>query len=214
MARFFLLLILCGCSGYRFSQQENPLYQYGIQSLSVPMFFNYSNLSGAQTDFTRETFRLLTRFSGLKLNSGYDQNSDAVLIGIVKSPEKLTETIQATNLRLAQERAKNAIGEGREDFYIPGSSNVQLFLHIILIKKPTEEEMALLKSGIGSNIKTNSRILFNELIPLRIQFTREVLDNQGVQVVGTQNDGVQRKVVKSLAEQAALTIQDMFLYAF
>ena len=206
--------MLFGCSGYRFSQQENPLAQYGIQSLSVPMFYNYSNLAEIHTDFTRETYRLLTGFSGLKLNSGYNQNSDALLIGILKTPEKLAETIRASNLRLAQDKAKNAIGNRRENFYIPGTSDIQLYLHVIVIKKPTEEEIALLKSGIGDQIKSTSKIIFNEFIPLRIQYTREVLDDAGVQVVGTQNAGVQRKILKNLAEQAAVNVRDMILYAF
>lgn len=214
MLKFLILLSLFGCSGYRFSQQENPLAQYGIQSLSVPMFYNYSNLGEIHTDFTRETYRLLTGFSGLKLDNGYNKSSDALLIGILKTPEKIAETIRASNLRLAQEKAKNAIGTKRENFYIPGTSDVQLYLHVIVIKKPTEEELALLKSGIGDQIKSTSKIIFNEYIPLRIQYTREVLDDAGVEVVGTQNAGVQRKILKTLAEQAAVNVRDMILYAF
>lgn len=214
MLKFLILLTLFSCSGYRFSQQENPLAQYGIQSLSVPMFYNYSNLGEIHTDFTRETYRLLTGFSGLKLDNGYNKNSDALLIGILKTPEKLAETIRASNLRLAQEKSQNAIGTQRENFYIPGTSDVQLYLHVIVIKKPTEEELALLKSGIGGQIKSTSKIIFNEYIPLRIQYTREVLDDAGVEVLGTQNAGVQRKILKTLAEQAAVNVRDMILYAF
>lgn len=177
------------------------------------MFYNYSNLSEVHSDFTRETYRLLTGFSGLKLNNGYNKNSDAVLIGILKSPEKISETIRATNLRVAEEKAKTAVG-GRENFYIPGTSDVSVYLHVIVIKKPTEEEIALLKSRIGDQVKSNSRIIFNEIIPLRIQYTREVLDNGGTQVVASQNLGVQRKSLKSLAENAAINVRDMILYAF
>lgn len=178
------------------------------------MFYNYSNLSEIQGDFTRETYRLLTGFSGLKLVSGYSKDSDAVMIGIIKTPEKIAETVRASNLRLAQDKAGTAIGNTRQNFYIPGTSDVALFLQVIVIKKPTEEELALLKSGFGDQITTNSRIIFNETIPLRIQYTREVLDGEGVQVVGTQNAGVQRKNLKNLAEQAGINVRDMILYAF
>lgn len=213
MLKFLILFVITGCSGYRFSQQENPLSQYGIQSLSVPMFYNYSNLSEVHTDFTRETYRLLTGFSGLRLVNGYNKNSDAVLIGILKSPEKLAETVRASNLRVAQEKAKNAVA-GRENFYIPGTSDVSVYLHVIVIKKPTEEEIALLKSGIGDQIQSTSKIIFNEIIPLKIQYTREVLDDEGTQVIATQNLGVQRKSLKNLAEIAAINVRDMILYAF
>lgn len=214
MRWLILLLVLSGCSGYRFTQQENPLSQYGIQSLSVPMFYNYSNVSEVQADFTRETYRLLTTFSGLKLTSGYDKNNDAILIGIVKSPEKVAETIRPANIRVAQKKAPDAIGPDRREFYVPGVSDIHLFLQVIVIKKPTEEEIALLKSGIGDQVRTNSKVIFNELIPLRMNYTREILDNEGVQVNATQNFGVQRKTLKNLAEQAAISVRDMILYAY
>ena len=214
MFKYLILFALISCSGYRFSQYENPLSQFGIQSLSVPMFYNYSNFSEIHTDFTRETYRLLTGFSGLKLSSGYSKNSDAVLIGILKSPEKVFESVKASNPRLAQKMAGNAIGSRRQKFYISGTSDVTLYLQVIVIKRPTEEELSLLRSGIGDQVRSNSKIIFNDLIPLRAQYTREILDNEGVQVIGTQNAGVQRKTLKGLAEQAAINVRDMILYAF
>lgn len=214
MFKFLVLLILSSCSGYRFSQQENPLAQYGIQSISVPMFYNYSNIPEVQSDFTKEIYRLFTSYSGLKLYNGYNPSADAVVIGIIKSPQKLTDTIRAQNLRLAQGVAKNKIGNVRQNFYVPGTSDVQLFLQFIVIKKPTEEELALLKSGIGDQVRSSSRIVINEIIPLRFQYTREYLDNEGTEVVGTQNAGVQRRAFSQLAEQAALSVRDLVLYAF
>lgn len=214
MLKFLLLLLITSCSGYRFSQQDNPLSQYGIQSLSVPMFYNYSNLPEAHIDFTRETYRLLTGFSGLKLVSGYSKNTDAVLIAILKTPEKVMETVVTGNPRLAQEKAKDSIGPQRENFYIPGTSTVNMFLHVIVIKKPSDEELNLLKSGIGDQVKMTSKVIFNEMMPLSAQYTREVLDGKGTEVVGSQNIGVQRKILKGLAEQAAINIKDMILYAF
>jgi hypothetical protein len=219
----FLGCLLTGCTGYRFAQQENPLAQYGIQSLSVPMFYNYSNLSEVSADFTRETYTLLTNFSGLKLVSGYSTQTDAVLIGIVRSPERMTDSLRPGNLREAQDRAGNALGGSRGRFYIPGTTDVTLMLQIIVIKKPSEEELALLRSGIGDKIQANSRIIFNEMIPLRSQFTREIFDNDptgplaqrdGTSVIATQNAGLQRKSIDNLAAQAAIQVRDMILYAF
>lgn len=210
-----VLLLITACSGYRFNQQDNPLAQYGVKSLSVPMFYNYSNLPEVSGHFTKEIYRLLTSYSGLKLKSGYHQDTDAVLIGIINSPEKMIETEAPANLRVAQSRASDAIGDKREKFYIPGTSEVKLSLQIILIKKPTEEELTLLRSGLSDKIQLTSKVIFNETLPLRSQFTREVFDkNQGLEVTGTQNAGLQRKIVRNLAEQAALSVRDLILYAF
>ncbi len=213
--RFLLVLfLLTGCSGYRFTQQENPLSQYGIQSLSVPMFYNYSTLPDVSADFTRETYTLLMGFSGLRLKSGYDSESDAVMIGIIKSPEKLAETLRRGSSRVANEATPNAIGNQRRKFSVPGTTIIALSLQVIVIKKPTEEELALLKSGIGDQVKLTSRVIFNEIIPLNTQMTREYLDDAGVQVLATQNAGVQRKTLENLSRQAAISIRDMILYAF
>lgn len=213
--RFIIFLILLvSCGGYRFTQQENPLSQYGIQSLSVPMFYNFSSLPEVSPDFTRETYRLLTNFSGLKLVSGYKKSTDAVLIGIIRSPEKIAETLRPGNFRVAKDIAPNAIGTSRQNFYIPGTTDVSMVLQVIVIKKPTEEDLALLRSGIGDQIKATSKIVFNELIPLRTRYTREILDDEGVNVVATQNAGVQRKAIQNLADEAAIAVRDMILYAF
>jgi hypothetical protein len=214
MLNLFFLFLFTSCSGYRFSQQQNPLSQYGINSLSLPMFYNYSNISDVHADFTRETYRLLTGFSGLKLMNGYSPQADAVLIGIVKSPEKISDTIRSSNLRLAQAKAGNAIGRTRQNFYVSGSSDVALYLQIIVIKKPTLQEMSVLQSNIGAQIRQSSKIIFNELLPIRFQYTKEILDDDGTQVVGTQNSGVQRRSLKTMAEQAAISVRDMILYAF
>jgi len=212
--RFFIMIcLLCSCSGYRFTQQENPLAQYGINSLSVPMFYNYSNLGEVSADFTRETYRMLTNFSALRLHSGYDKNSDAVMIAIIKSPDKLSDTKASSSIVVAREKVPQAVGN-REKFSIPSATTMSLFINVIVIKKPTEEELALLKSGIGDKIKLTSRVIFNDTIPLTSTYTREILAGNGIDVNSTQNAGIQRKIVKNLAETAATSIRDMILYAF
>lgn len=214
MQWLLILIFITGCSGYRYTQQDNPLSQYGIQSLSVPMFFNYSNQPEVSNNFTRETYRLLSSYHGLKLKSGYHPESDAILIGIIKSPEQIYDTLLPSNFRVAQDKAGKAIGTQRQNFYIPGTTDISLMLQIIVIKKPTEEELTLLKSGLGDKVKLTSRIIFNETLPLRTQYTREIFDEESVSVTATQNAGIQRKVIRSLAEQAALSVRDMILYAF
>ena len=178
------------------------------------MFFNYSNQPEVSNNFTREIYRLLSSYHGLKLRSGYHSESDAVLIGIIKTPEKVRDTLIPGNLRVAQDKAGKAIGDQRQDFYIPGTTYVNFLLQIIVIKKPTEEELTLLKSGLGDKVKLTSRIIFNETLPLRSSFTREIFDEEAVSITATQNAGIQRKVTKTLAEQAAISVRDMILYAF
>ena len=214
MKLLLVLIFISGCSGYRYTQQDNPLSQYGITSLSIPMFHNYSNQPEVSNNFTRETYRLLTEYRGLKLKSGYHPETDAILIGIIKSPEPVYETLTPNSFRVAQGTAGPVIGNKRQNFYIPGTTDVSLKLQIIVIKKPTEEELTLLKSGLGDKVILTSRVIFNDTIPLRTQYTREIFDNEEVSITATQNAGIQRKVIRTMAEQAAISVRDMILYAF
>lgn len=214
MRYLFLLLLTLSCSGYRYGHPDNPLSQYGISSLSVPMFYNYSNLPAVGPEFTQQTYLQLMSFSGLKLTQGYSQNTDAVLIGIIRSPEKLTETLRSGSIRVAKGIAPDAIGNDRQDFYIPGSTTVQLYLQVVLIRKPTEEELSLFHTELSPQIPLSSRVILNEILPISENYVREVMDNEGVQVVATQNSGIQRKKIKSMAQSAAETIRDLILYAF
>ena len=209
-----MLLFIFSCSGYRYGHPNNPLSQYGINTLAVPMFYNYSNLAAVGPEFTQETYRQLMSFSGLKLISGYSEKADAVLIGIVRSPEKMNETLRAGSIRVAKNQTPDAIGDKRQNFYIPGSTTIQLYLQIVLIKKPTEEEIGLFHTELAPQIPLSSRVLLNEFLPVSESFVRELMDNEGVQVLATQNSGVQRKKIKMMAVSAAETIRDLILYAF
>lgn len=217
MTKFYLILLcfwLTSCAGYRFSQQDNPLSQYGIQSISMPTFYNYSALPHVGAEFSREVYEMMMSFPSLKVKSGFNNSTDAVLIGIVKSPEKLRDTTKVQNLRVAQGSAPNAIGTQRKEFYIPGTTGVQLYLQVILIKRPSEAELELLRSSLGELAQTNDRVIFNETIPITASYNREVFDDEAVSVVGTQNKGALQKSVKNMAEQAAQSVKEMIMYAF
>lgn len=211
---FVLCFLLTSCAGYRFSQQDNPLSQYGIQSISIPSFYNYSTLPHVSAEFSREVFAMMMGFPSLKVTSGFDNSSDAVMIGIVKSSESLRETLRPQTLRVAQGSAPNAIGPNRKEFYIPGGTNVQLYLQLVVIKRPTEEELAIIHSSLGESVQGNDKVIFNEFIPVTGGFAREIFDNESVNVVGTQNKGAVQKSVKLMAEQAAQSVKEMILYAF
>jgi hypothetical protein len=207
------LFFLTSCAGYRFTQTDNPLSQYGVESLSVPMFYNFSSLPEVSPAMTRETYKILSGFSALKLKSGY-QNADAILIGIIRSPESLKLTTRPSSLRDAKNVAPNNVGARRAEFYIPGATEVDLRLQVLVIKHPSEEELRLLQSELGPKIPAQGKILFNETFPLTGSFTREFYDDEPGTVVATQNAGALRRAQDTMALQAAEQIRDMILYAF
>ena len=212
---FFLLLILgISCSGYRFSQTSNPLAQYGVDSLSIPMFYNFSSLPETSSSFTRETYKLLSGFTGLKLKSGWSKDTDAVLIGIIRSPDSIAQTVKPSSLRVAESVAPKKINKERPEFYVPGASTLSLMLQVIVIKRPTSEELQLLQSDLGPQIPTSAKIIFNERFNLNAGYTREFFDEEAGSVAATQNAGALRRTKDTMGVQAAELIRDMILYAF
>lgn len=52
-----VLGFLTGCAGYAFKQQSNPFEHYGIKSISVPNFYNKSQLPRASVALTSRIYR-------------------------------------------------------------------------------------------------------------------------------------------------------------
>ena len=205
-----LVFLLLSCSGYRFNRNNNPLGSYGIESLSVPMFYNYSSISEIAPKCAKETYQLLTTFSGLKIYPGYESSADAILIGIIKSPENQREALMPQAYKKADERA---IGKERQMFTVPATTSVNIVVQVILIKKPRPEELELIRSYLGEKIPVSAKIIFNETFPLVTSFGRE-LSTSSSEVLATQNAGALRRSEENLAKSTALYIKNMIFYAF
>lgn len=206
------IFTLFSCAGYRFQEKENPFAQYGVKSITIPMFYNKSNLSNISAPMTKEMYHMLSTFSGLHIKSG-NNDADAVLIGIVDAPSQAKESREATNLRSAKNTAEEALGENREDFYIPSTTNVRASLRLILLKNPSEKEIELLKSSLGK-FAVGPKIIVNETIALSGSFTREIYSDEAIDVIDTQNRSALRSTVDDMAKNAAQNFKDMILYAF
>jgi hypothetical protein len=217
MTKLLIMMILIlaqGCAGYRFSQQGNPLAQYGISSLSIPMFYNLSNQPELSGVFTRKASELFSDFPDLKVVSGLSTETDAVLIGILHSQEKIFQSQVPTVRSSAEFLAPKAIGEKRKDFSVPSATSLRLQVQYVIIKKPTEAELALLRSELGAHIPAQDKVIVNERLPLEIVFNRDFFDEEATAVIGTHNAGIQRKSVEAMATQATAQFRDLILYAF
>ncbi|MFT6631434.1 MAG: hypothetical protein ACJAS4_001383 [Bacteriovoracaceae bacterium] len=209
----FLILFLSSCAGYRFQKKSNPFSQYGIRSISVPMFYNHSNHSDVSGVFTKEIFNTLTEFKDLKITSG-NSNSDAVLIGIVSTPQRLKDSIKSVGSKsVINTHGKNIIGDQRDDFFVTSVNRLDIYLRVIVIKHPTKEEIKFLQTEMGQNV-VNSRIIFNERISIRESYNLKELQGEATKVLGTQNRGLKKSSILNLAKTAAGNFKDMILYAF
>jgi hypothetical protein len=212
MRFLFLLIFLSSCAGYRFQESKNPFAQYGIDSISIPMFYNHSNLTNISSPMTNEIYIMMTKFKDLKVKSGY-KKADAVLIGIITSNRKLSQSRTGSNLRSVKNAADELIGDNRGDFYIPSNTTVSAKLRLILIKNPSDKEIKLMKSSLGKFV-VSSKVIFNESIRVDQTFTRELYTDASVVVVNTQNRSAVKKSIDDMAKSAAQNFKDMIIYAF
>ncbi|MGK0368122.1 MAG: hypothetical protein ACI9QD_001263, partial [Thermoproteota archaeon] len=134
--------------------------------------------------------------------------------GVITSEKTFAKTVKSSEIRIASSVAPNAIGNDRNDFYIPASSKVKLTLKIILLKKPTREELRLFRSKYRNKLFGNKKVIFNETIIVSSSFNREAYDNAGTDVNMTQNLGALSRTIDVLAAKARSSFREMVLYAF
>ena len=166
-------LFVSSCAEYRLVTPVNPLGQYEIHSLSVPTFINQSGLPNAASPFTHQMILMLSAYPSLKVYSGENRKADALLLGIIRSPEHMRNIVKTSEKIYVESELSGPIGK-RKPFLVPSASQYRLVLQIALIKNPTYTDRQLLQSKIGSLMKKNPKVIFNELIPLSGNFQREV----------------------------------------
>ncbi len=210
MKLLLLIFFFTSCAGYNLVSRTNPFEQYNISTLAVPMFYNNTNLAGVSALFTGEVINVLSPFNGLKIVS--KDNADAHLIGIITSADKRSETIKGINKKSAKNLYEDQIG-GRDDFFLYSSNRISLSVRFILIKHPTKEQIKLLKN-LDQGKLLSSKILLDEKINISQSFNLKELDEAGVDVLGTQNKGLERKAIELLAQKAATDFKEIILYAY
>ncbi len=210
----FILLLFVSCQGYRVNDQDNPLISYDIQSISVPMFINRSVIPNANGPMTQEIINVLNQYQDLKVGQSLSENYDSVLIGIIDSKEKINEAF--LNKDFAITNSLEGIGN-RPDFYYPSTVLYDLTLQIIIIKKPTAEELAVLKSDLSKYIQFHPKIVVRETLLLSSSFQKVANDtvaNGGGDVNYVKNNGNFEKSLIDLSRQAAISFRDMVLNVF
>ncbi len=212
-----LLAILTSCAGYHFVESDNPLAQYGIRSISIPMFVNYTVVPGASAPMTREIAKMLSQYPGLKIYVGENRKADAVLVGTLSSDKRASDFYKTTAEKFTTGELKESIGS-RKEFYIPSQTSYKMDLNLILIKDPTILDKKLLESDMKKFMNRHPRVVFSETIPLNASFTRSVDANlspdQGGAVNYTRNKGLFNKSLETLAQSAAATFKEVILNAF
>ena len=213
------MLTLSSCAGYHFNTNNNPLIGYDIHSVAVPMFINRSVLPDLTGPMTREITLALSDYSGLKVLSGNNEKADAVLIGIIDSSDHYNEVVRTTqNLFTGTDKKiKPSIGN-RSDFYYPVETSYTLSLKVILIIRPSAEELMLAQSDLNKFIDVNPKVVLMDTLNLSGSFSRVASEAVNSSSAGktnfVKNKGIFEKSLHETALKAAESFKQVVLNAF
>jgi hypothetical protein len=210
-------MCITGCAGYHFNTNNNPLIGYDIKTIAVPMFINRSVLPQLAAPLTREITLVLNDYSGLKVLSGDSEDSDAVLIGIIESRDHYNEVVTTPQSALTDGDIKKSIG-ARSPFYYPSQTTYAYSLRLILIKRPTQEELNLFTSANGWKKFLHPKIVMENTINITGNFSRVVGETFSATAPGevnfVKNKAIFEKSVQDTSYQAAQTFRQVVLNAF
>jgi hypothetical protein len=206
-----------GCSGYRLQNHSNPLDYLGIKSMAIPMFLNHSSIPAVSGPFTEEFSNLFSGYSGLKIFPGTSKDVDAVLVGIVSSPNQRKDTIVARNRKFTGGDLQSSIGT-RNPFYLPFNSELVLYVRLVLIRRPEKDLIDVLTGENGELLKSHPKIIFDKKFVVRTMFNRSMDTNTSINDSGvlnfTRNFAYLKNNVRNLAKLSSLKFQEEMINAF
>lgn len=201
-----LVLTFSSCAGYSFRKQKNPLEHYGIRSISIPNFYNRSQLPRASAIFTSTFVDMFARFKNLNVYTGENENADAYLIGVISSPNEKHITFTQEGVQLASSVSKDNIGT-REDFLVPSSTNVKAKVEFYLIRNSNYEQVKYLMNKSDDPF-ANAEVVFARELPMEFTFSRALFNGEAQAVNQTQSTGNYEQSLRSSAQ----SIADSFRY--
>lgn len=219
--RFFSILLtlltLASCAGYHFNTNNNPLIGYDIRSIAVPMFVNRSVIPELAAPMTKEIIFALNDYSGLRVYSGDNDQADAVLVGVIETKNHYNDVVQTTQTLFSDDKIKSSVGN-RSPFYYPVQTSYDYTLKIILIKRPSKEELDLLTTDFGQYMKVNPKVVLMDTINISGSFSRVVGESTTPNAEGktnfVKNKGIFEKSIQEASMNAAKTFKQVVLNAF
>lgn len=216
-----ILLSLGGCSGYRFVDKRNPLSQYDIKTLTVPMFINRTIYPAVSGVFTKEVTSVLNQYPDLRVYAGENKSADAILVGVLSSPDHRSSAYKTTSTVYIAGDLEDSIGQ-RRPYYLPFTTQFKMTLRLLVIKNPSWEDKELLTAIATGDIKgailAHPKVIIDQQFNLDGSYGRQVLANkdtdQGGVVNATKNEETQERSIKAMAESAGRQFSELVLNAF
>ncbi len=229
----FLSILFSSCGSYNLTRRVNPFKKYGVRSVSVPMFYNQTNLSNATHHFTRYFTHLLYELKDIQVKEASSNDVDAYLVGILRSPYKLSRTLVGTapvdvgSESGAPVGVTNQITGSTRSALIPTVTKLNLTLDIYLIRKTAKSKgmvYMIREKSFPELAENNDAIILKQTFLIQRNYEREIFDKvkdgsnnvtvDNTVINGTQNRGILEKTLIAEAQKAANNFRNIILYAF
>ncbi len=218
-----VLIVLSSCSGYRFVNQRNPLAQYGISKVAIPMFVNrtiYPHITGP---FTREITAVLNQYPDLRVYPGEYSKADAILVGVLTSPDHRAQAYKTDSRIFISGDLERSIGQ-RRPYFLPLSTSFRLSMRIVVIKDPSWEDIEFIQKALDQSVLdqggvlTHPKVVIDQELNLNSSFGRQILSNQtpdeGGVVNATKNEDAEERTIRGLAQSAGRQFSELVLNVF
>lgn len=213
---FLILILLTSCAGYKLKSKSNPFASLNIKTIAVPVFINKTSLDKISHQYATSVIEVLSEYSDLSVTAGNIVNEDAVVIGIIKSNKAGERGSFIKTHSLMTEEQKEAIGN-RNAFDVPTAGEFNIIVDVVILKRPSKEEIAFFTSELGRKVSTFPNMIFSQSINVTKTFTIEnpVGDqNSGAPVRGVQNKGKLRKSLSDSAKDFKSNFKEMISNAY
>lgn len=212
-----LLFLFSSCAGYRVRKEVNPFAQYQIDHIAVPMFVNRSAFPHLSGMMTTEVIHMLAEFPDLRISASENANADAVLVGIIRSPQTLLEAQEPVGTTFVSDELKDSVGD-RPAFYLPTVNSLGVTLTLVLIKRPTREELELIDTPFLPFISRHPKVVFTEEIRLETTYSQTIQETLSLDSGGTvnavRNKKIRDRALRGLSRSASNQFKEVVIGAF
>jgi hypothetical protein len=192
----YLLVSLANlrCGGYVLGKRSNPFFVYRVESVTVPLARNDTPIAELGAMVGQEVVQMLAQFPDLKVATGEDKSTDAVLFSVISSSPSLYQTVRNTQYLSSNSIAPINTGS-RDPFLIPSANEASMTVNFQLVTR-------------------EGKLLWTKTLPFNARYTVELYDEEGANVTHTQTMENARRSYRQSARALAENLKNLVIDAF
>ncbi|MGI4991723.1 hypothetical protein ACRXCV_03800 [Halobacteriovorax sp. GFR7] len=211
------VLLLSSCAGYRFSDSSNPFEAQGVHSVTVFVVKNHTGITGLSQIYTDQIVETLSSFSNLRVRTGKNYRSDAILLAEITSKKIAGKEVREQGDTLMSDDQKNQLGGNRNAFYLSTEGAYDFEVEVSVFKKPNFEEIKFYESFYKLDHSQFPRSIFSKKFSINSSY---IIENtvggidSSAPLRSVKNRGTFKKSLADDAKDFGEDFREVLLYAF